>query len=100
VKAELYARCDNCCTEDLICGVVVTLRNDSRWLIYDPQCDDNKCEMVVVSASCMSTDWKPLSERKITRSGVGDYVQTGYSVQSDVNVTDCSGSCKRMMNLP
>src|SRR5688572_3736417 len=79
VKAELYARCDNCCPEELICGVVVTLRNDSRWLIHDSSCDDNKCQMVVVDASCMSSDWKLLAERKVIISGVGDYVQVGNS---------------------
>ena len=100
VKAELYAKCDNCCSESLVCGVVVTLRNDSRWLIHDPLCNDNRCQMMVFDASCMSSGWKLLTDRKVMISGVGDYVQAGNGVQIGQNVTDCSESCKRMMLLP
>ena len=99
MKAELYARCDNCCRENLVCGVVVTLRNASRWLIHDPLCNDNKCEMIVFDAACMSSDWKLLADRNVAMSGVGDYVQAGNGVQIGLNATDCSESCKRMMKL-
>jgi len=40
-----------------------------------------------------------LAERKITVSGVGDYIQAGSNASMDPNVTDCSESCKLMMNL-
>jgi len=99
VKAELYVRSDKCCPKNLVWGVVVTLRNDSRWLIHDPLCNDDKCQMVVVDASCMSSDWSLLADRKITISAVGAFVQTGNSVENGLNVNDCSESCKRMMNL-
>jgi len=100
VKAELYAKCDNSCPENFVCGVVVTLRNDSRWLIHDALCNDNTCEMDVFDASCMTTGWKLLTERRVMISGVGDYVQAGSGVQIGLNATDCSESCKIMMNLP
>lgn len=101
VKAELYVKYDNCCPQNLVCGVVVTLRNDSRWLIHDSLCDDLQCQPDVFDASCMSSDWILLAEKKITVSGVGDYMQAGFIACANMgNMTDCSESCRRMINLP
>ena len=100
MKAELYVKSDNCCPESFVCGVVVTIRNDSRWLIHDPVCNDNACGAVAVNATCMTSGWKLVAVRKITASGFGDYISAGKSVELGVNSTDCSDSCKQMMDLP
>ena len=101
VTAALYAKNDNCCPESLVCGVVVTLKNESRWLIYDAVCDDAKWEIVVVNASCMSRDnWKLLADKNVTISRVDDYVTKGGNNFTGRGMNDAASSCRRMMTLP
>ena len=79
----------------------MTLRSKSRWLIYDAVCDDEKWKIVVVSASCMSSDWNlsVATASVIPKSSVGDYVKKGGNEFTGPGMNDARNSCQSMMTL-
>src|SRR6218665_234720 len=99
VNSSLYAREDKCCPMYLVFGVVVTLRDGSRWLIHDPLLVDGKCHVIAVNASCMSSVWYFIKDKTVTRSVFGDFVQTGNSIPIDSNGNDCENNSDKMMTL-
>lgn len=99
VKAELFEKCDYCCPVYPINGVVVTLEDGSRWLIHNPICNYDKWQIIAVQASCMNSDWKLLSERRIKKSQVRDYMKAGNISLTGSGASDYSHSRKKMMEL-
>lgn len=100
VKATMCAKVDPCCLDNVLCGVVVTLKDDSRWLIHDdPLRNANSCKMTVVDASCMSSDWIYYPAKMVSESTVGDYVKAGNTGPSGQSAASCLQSCTRMINL-
>lgn len=80
-------------------GVVVTLKNGSKYLVHKGNEYGIASQTVVVSANYMSSAWSLVSQCNLMRyRTVGDYVRAGGATYS-IFFDNCNHASTRMMNL-
>jgi len=80
-------------------GVVVTLENGQRYLVYKSNDNGEAGATVVVDAGTMSTPpWTMTESKAVSRSTVANYVDAGGRVY-DFFLDNCHHASRRMMRL-